>query len=111
MPTASSVRSGRSDGHDAERADQLGARQHVRHVALVAGQHGELREDLLILDVASALDAYPLHGEIEAQLIVRRDVVVIDARPKELAGAGTRRLQGEDLLARAQREGRGARRH
>ena len=57
--------------------------------------------------MAAALDAYPLHREIEPQLVVRRNVVVIDARPQELAGAGTRRLEGEALLARAQREGRG----
>ena len=71
----------------------------------MARQDRELREDLLILDVAAALDAYPLHREIEPLLIVRRDIVVIDAGPQELAGAGTRRLQGEELLARAQASG------
>jgi hypothetical protein len=73
----------------------------------MARQDRELRKDLLVLDVAAALHAYPLHGEVEPQLIVHGDIVVIDTRTQKFASAGTRRLQSKELLARAQGESRG----
>jgi len=70
--------------HDAHEGRIL---QRAAHAARSTLADRDATEDLLVLDVLGPVSAHTLHHEIEAVVLARTDVVVIDRRPQRLARA------------------------
>jgi len=71
--------------------------QRVRDMARGAGHHRQSPEDFLVLDVLGAARPHSLDDEVEAVVLARGDVVVVDRGTQHLARAGTQRFERQRL--------------